>query len=95
MLIAACRWLLIIYAVDGDFFAVDFRSELMKDGVYIGASLVVYTLISSRIAFREYNRAKVRVKNYYAMLARLGNAADCAEEDIENGTTAYISRNAD
>jgi hypothetical protein len=93
--IIACRWLYALYGAGGDVFTLDIKKELVGDAAFTGVALVIYTVISSKIAFTEYNEVMNRVKHYYAMLARLGRAKDIGEEDAKDGRTAGISRNAD
>ena len=58
--------------IDGiDIFELDFRDAIIRSLLFIGAAMVVYTVIGTKKAVSEYRDAMARIDNYFILLSRL------------------------
>ena len=95
LLALALRWLYLLSEVDWDFMVINIQAELISAAVFIGAALFAYTIISSKIAYKEHKEASERVQRYYLMLSKIKSRGHEGGKEVgKGGAAAYITRDA-
>ena len=103
----SCMLLVGIYAfrvlvVEGrDLLEIDYIGELMNIGVLTLLTLIIYTLIGTKIYVSEYNRSSRRLGNYLDLLKLLNDTGKTQaiqseptmkQEEPQRGTDIYYTR---
>jgi len=91
-----------LFVVEGhDLFDFDYSNELMSIGIFVLVTLVIYTLIGTKLYISEFNRAQRRLGNYMELIKLLNNmgaaqpaqSTEPEQEEPERGADLYYTRN--
>ena len=93
-----------IFVVEGqDLLEVDYFSELISIGLFTLATLIIYSLIGTKIYVSEYNRSQRRFGNYLELIKHLNETSydgtqpdpklsESEQEEPERGADIYYTR---